>query len=170
MTEFAPPWTYTEIQAFLGLVGHYRQFIKGFACIVQPLQENLSGEGASKKNEQVTLVRNTLGAFKALKKASLGAPVLTFADFSKLFLFKTDASKQGLGPVLSQKQMGGWYHPVAYVSQSLTVHEHKYHSIKHKFLALKWSFAKQFQEYLFWKPFIVKLTTTHSLTSWLHPV
>ena len=29
VTEFTPPQTYTEIWAFLGLVGHYRWFIKG---------------------------------------------------------------------------------------------------------------------------------------------
>ena len=28
--EYAPPQTYTEIRAFLGLVGHYIRFIKGF--------------------------------------------------------------------------------------------------------------------------------------------
>ena len=32
ITECAPPWSYTEMHAFLGLVGHYRRFIKGFAC------------------------------------------------------------------------------------------------------------------------------------------
>ena len=31
IAEYAPPQTYTEIRAFLGLVGHYRCFIKGFA-------------------------------------------------------------------------------------------------------------------------------------------
>ena len=31
IAEYAPPQTYTEIRAFLGLMGHYRQFIKGFA-------------------------------------------------------------------------------------------------------------------------------------------
>ena len=30
ITKYAPPQTYTEIRAFLGLMGHYRQFIKGF--------------------------------------------------------------------------------------------------------------------------------------------
>ena len=30
IAEYAPPQTYTEIRAFLGLVGHYRHFIKGF--------------------------------------------------------------------------------------------------------------------------------------------
>ena len=47
--EFAPSWTYTEIPPFLGLVEHYRQFIKGFAHIAQPLHEHPSGEGASKR-------------------------------------------------------------------------------------------------------------------------
>ena len=31
ITKYAPPQTYTEIRAFLGLVGHYKQFINGFA-------------------------------------------------------------------------------------------------------------------------------------------
>ena len=51
ITEYAPPQTYTEIRAFLGLVGHYRQFIKGFAQIAKPLNEHLAGEGASRKLE-----------------------------------------------------------------------------------------------------------------------
>ena len=33
IAECAPPWTYTEICAFFGLVGHYWQFIIGFAWI-----------------------------------------------------------------------------------------------------------------------------------------
>ena len=45
ITEYTPP------QAFIGLVGHYRQFIKGFAQIAQPLNEHLAGEGASRKLE-----------------------------------------------------------------------------------------------------------------------
>ena len=51
IAEYAPPQTYTEIRAFLGLVGHYRWFIKGFAQIAQPLNEHLAGEGASRKSE-----------------------------------------------------------------------------------------------------------------------
>ena len=51
IAEYAPPKTYTEIRAFLGLVGHYRRFIKGFARIAQPLNEHLAGEGACRKAE-----------------------------------------------------------------------------------------------------------------------
>ena len=58
----------------------------------QPHCEHLSGEGASKKNEQVTLTSDAQAAFEMLKKAYLEAPVLAFADFDKPFLFETDAS------------------------------------------------------------------------------
>ena len=51
IAEYALPQTYTEIRAFLGLVGHYRWFIKGFAQIAQPLNKHLAGEGASRKSE-----------------------------------------------------------------------------------------------------------------------
>ena len=50
------------------------------------------------------LTENMLGAFETLKKACLKALVLAFADFSKPFLLETNASKLGLGAVLSQKQ------------------------------------------------------------------
>ena len=93
-----------NLKAILGFVGHYRLFTKGFIHIAQPLHEHLSAEGVRKKNEQVMLPDNALGAFEMLKKTSLEAPVLAFADFYKPFLLKTDASKQRLGAVLSQKQ------------------------------------------------------------------
>ena len=65
--------------------------------------------------------------------------------------------------MLSPKQTDGQYHPVAYASLSLTVHECNYHSIKQEFLAVKWAIAEQFQEYLLWKPFIVR-TNNNPLT------
>ena len=49
ITKCAPPQTYMEIWAFLGLVGHYQWFIKSFACITQMLNGLLLGEGASRK-------------------------------------------------------------------------------------------------------------------------
>ena len=36
IAEWTPPQTYTKIHALLGLVGHYRRFMKGFACIGHP--------------------------------------------------------------------------------------------------------------------------------------
>ena len=49
------------------------------------------------------------------------------------------------------------------MSQSLTIHEHNYHSTKQEFFALKWAIAEQFQEYMCWKLFVVK-TDNNPLT------
>ena len=141
---------------FFGLVGHFGWLIKRFVKIAQSLHDPLSREGPSKKSEQVTLTEEAHGAFVILKKPCLKAPVLAFADFDKPFLLETDASKLGLGAVLSQKQTDGCYCPVAYASWSVTTHESNYHCTKLGFLALKWVIREQFEVYLLWKPFIVK--------------
>ena len=133
VAEFTLPQTYMEIQAFLDLVGHYWQFIKGFACITQPLLKHILREGASKKSEWVTLTEEAKNAFKTLKKAWVKAPVLAFANFDKPFILENDGRKLGLAAVLSQKQTDGQYHLVAYASWSLTTHEHNYHSMKEEF-------------------------------------
>ena len=78
-----------------------------------------------------------------------------FPDFDKPFLLETDASKEGLGVVLSQKQDDGCYHPVAFGSRTLTPSEQNYHSSKLEFLALKWSVTEHFKEYLAYAPFTV---------------
>ena len=84
--------------------------------IAQPLNKHLAGKGASKKSEQVSLSVEALEAFQTLKQACMNSPVLAFAYYTKDFLLKTDASKEGLGAVLSQKQEDGQFHLVAYGS------------------------------------------------------
>ena len=95
------------MHAFLGIAGDYQQFIKGFAHITQLLNEHLTGEGASRKVEWVSLLQDALKAFNTLKQVCMSAPILDFADYTKEFLLESDASKEGLGEVLSQKQADG---------------------------------------------------------------
>ena len=87
-------------------------------------------------------------AFDRLKAACLQAPILSFPDFNKPFLLETDASRRGLGAVLSQKQADGRYHPITYASCVVNETEQRYHSNKQEFLALKWAVTEQFHEYL----------------------
>ena len=95
------------MKSFVGLVGHYRCFIKGFAKIVAPLYDLTSGDNKDKKSEHVDLSPEAREAFDRLKAACLQAPILSFPDFNKPFLLETDASGRGLGAVLSQKQADG---------------------------------------------------------------
>ena len=103
IAQCPPPETYTKVKSFVGLVGHYRHFIKGFAKIAAPLYDLTSGENKDKKSEHVDLSTEARETFEHLKAACLQAPILAFSDFNKPFLLETDASGRGLGAVLSQK-------------------------------------------------------------------
>ena len=148
IAQCPPPDTYTKVKSFVGLVGHYRHFIKGFAKIAVPLYDITSGDNEDKKWEHVDLSPEALKAFDRLKAACLQAPILAFPDFDQPFLLETDASGRGLGAVLSQKQADGWYHPIAYASHVMNETEQRYHSNKQEFLTLKWVVTEQFHEYL----------------------
>ena len=161
--KMAPPRSYTGIRQFLGATGYFCRFIKGCANIAKLLNDLLSGANSKLKSCFVWLLPAAVVAFQELKLKCMTAPVLTFADFHKPFLLETDASGDGLGAVLSQKQEDGCYHPVAYASLGLKGGELRYHSSKLEFLALKWVITEQFREYLQYQPFHVK-TDNNPLT------
>ena len=146
------PETYMQVCTFCRLAGHYRRFIKGFTNIACPLYDMLEKEV---KMGPVDLPLEAQEAVDVLKGRVQSTPILVFPDFDKPFLLETDAPKEGLGVVLSQKQSDGWYHPVAFGSHSLTLSEKNYHSSMLEFLALKWSIMEHFKEYLAYSPFVV---------------
>ena len=55
IAQCPPPDTYTKVKSFVGLVGHYRHFIKGFTNIAAPLYDLTSGENKDKKSEHLDL-------------------------------------------------------------------------------------------------------------------
>ena len=156
IAAMAPPSTYTGIK-FLGATGWFRKFIKGYSRIAKPLNDLITEDGSKMKNQPVKLSVDALAAFEQLKLKCISAPVLILANFSEPFMLETDASSDGLGAVLSQKAEDGKYHPVAYASRKLKGGEVNYHSSKLEFLALKWAVTNQFQEYLQYLPFKVRM-------------
>ena len=119
ITEMAPPANYTEVRCFLGMTRFFRRFIKNYARIAKPLNDILEGEASKMKSKAVTLAPEALEVFEQLKMCCMTAPVLAFADFEKEFQLETDASSEGLGAVLSQKQPDGKWHPIAFGSCEL---------------------------------------------------
>ena len=113
-------------------------------CAVEGSEDGSSGS-APEAREAVAILKGKVQS----------APVLVFPDFKKPFLLEMDASKEGLGVVLSQKLSDGRYHPIAFGSHSLTPVEKNYHSSKLEFLTLKWSMTEHFKEYLAYAPFVV---------------
>ena len=57
--------------------------------------------------------------FNKLKQLCSQTPILAYAKYKKPFKLHTDASENGLGAVLYQKQDYGMDHVIAYASQTL---------------------------------------------------
>ncbi|XP_073137245.1 uncharacterized protein [Henckelia pumila] len=113
--EWSVPRNASEIRSFLGFVGYYRKFIKGFSSIVVPLT------ALTKKNAKFIWKPECQESFDVLKEALTTAPVLAMPSGEGDFVVYTDASKFGLGVVLMQQDM-----VIAYASRQFKEHEKKY--------------------------------------------
>ena len=94
ITQWPQPITLKQLRDFLGITGYYRRFVKNYGSIAKPLTKLL------KKNSFVWNDSATV-AFNTLKVALTTTPILALLDFSKEFTAKTDASRVGIGVVLT---------------------------------------------------------------------
>ena len=97
---FPTPTSADKVRSFLGLTGYYRQYIRGYANIPQPLTLLL------KKNPKFEWGVEQQNAFELLKEKLTSSPVLIFPDYKQEFILCTDASDVGLGGVLMQERNG----------------------------------------------------------------
>ncbi|KAD3338077.1 hypothetical protein E3N88_33598 [Mikania micrantha] len=100
---------------FLGLAGYYRRFIEGFSKIAQSLTS------LTHKDKKFEWGEKQEAAFHLLKQKLCSAPILSLPDGCEDFVVYCDASKQGLGCVLVQREK-----VIAYASRQLKVHEKNY--------------------------------------------
>ena len=109
------PTTMFEVRSFLGMIGYYRRFIKGFSKIFLPLTR------LTQKNAKFVWNKECHSSFEELKKKLISATVLTIMSSSGGFVVYSDASHQGLGCVLMQHG-----EVVAYASKQLKPYEQNY--------------------------------------------
>ena len=170
--DWKTPQTTKDVRSFLGLASYYRRFVDKFAHIAKPLHNIVSkihnrNPKCQSKNKKIAQTaknsteRQPLGdlwtpacaeAFLKLKIALTTAPVLGYADYSLDFILEVDASKDGLGAVLSQQQAAG-SRVIAYASRALKPAEtteinKNYSSQKLELAAMKWSITDKFRGYL----------------------
>ncbi|GJU69101.1 putative reverse transcriptase domain-containing protein [Tanacetum coccineum] len=113
--NWASPTTPTEICQFLGLAGYYRRFIEGFSKIAKSLTE------LTQKNKKYIWGEDQESAFQLLKQKLFEAPILALPKGNDNFVVYCDASHQGLGAVLMQREK-----VIAYASRQLKPHEENY--------------------------------------------
>jgi hypothetical protein len=154
-----PPDTPQKLSAFLGLVGYYRRYVKGFAALAKPLFDKT--KGVTKKRYPAGTPtalndRETL-AFTAIKKQIARDPILGFPDWTLPFEVHTDACEYGLGATLVQR------HPttnietvIAFASRSLRPGEIAKQLDQHRLeaLAVRWA-VEHFRPYVALTAFIV---------------
>jgi len=146
-----------DVRSFIGLCSYYRKFIPQFATIAAPLHQLQSKTVSFEWSEQAQQ------SFERLQSALISAPVLINPDWNLPFELHTDASKTGLGAVLSQR-INGEERVVAFASKSLNKAQKNYTTSDQECLAIVWG-IRNFRTYLLGRPF--KLYTDHSALQFL---
>ena len=140
--EFPVPTNLKHLRQFLGLTSHYRCFIHNYAKIAHSLCAMI------RKGARYQWTADCEVAFETLKSKLLTPPILAYPDFDKDFVLETDASKHGLGAILSQRQEDNRLHPVAYASRSISASEANYAITNLETLAVVWAIT-HFRYYLY---------------------
>src|SRR6266540_3156136 len=91
------PTTIIGVRAFLEAAGFFKKYIQDFDKIATPLHYITSNKVSSCWTEEME------SAWEVLRYWLTQTPVLRHPDFNKPFILYTDASKEGIGAVLCQK-------------------------------------------------------------------
>ena len=156
-----------EVRQFTSFAGYYRRFVKDFSKISKPLTD-LHPNTSYKNGKKIKTAKpfawgkEQQEAFETLKAALSTPPVLGYADYNLPFEIHTDASHNGLGAVLYQRQKGK-LRPICYASRGLKRSERNYPAFKLEFLALKWAITEKLHDYLYGTKFTV-VTDNNPLT------
>ena len=175
-----PPTTVGEVRKTMGLLGYYRRYIPDFSKQAKPIYDLLSSPENEPTTKTSTKAKRKTQApsrtpvtwspshqerLEILVDKLARPPIMAFPDYEKPFVVHTDASQDGLGAVLYQRQEGK-LRVIAYASRTLSPAERNYHlhSGKLEFLALKWAVCDKFRDYLYYAPSFVVYTDNNPLT------
>jgi hypothetical protein len=153
--DYPLPVSIKDIRSFIGLASYYRRFVPNFAKIARPLHEQLKSTKRISWNDEAT------SAFYKLKTLLTSEPILTKPDFTKEFFVVTDASIDGIGAILTQKDDEDREHPIVYSSRALQGSEKNYGVSKLELLAVVWA-LQLYRPYLLGSHFQVTVISDHS--------
>jgi hypothetical protein len=106
--EWPTPKDVSDIRSFMGLVGYYRRFIKGFSKIVCPIN------ALQKKRIKFIWTSKCEEIFQELKYLLIYETMINIVDPDNYFLMCTYACKEGIRGVLMQEG-----HVIFYTSRKL---------------------------------------------------
>uniref|UniRef100_A0A3B5Q730 Gypsy retrotransposon integrase-like protein 1 n=1 Tax=Xiphophorus maculatus TaxID=8083 RepID=A0A3B5Q730_XIPMA len=184
------PTTVGDLRKMLGFLSYYRTYIPNFSRIAKPLYQLLASppenqpenppSGKQKDRRNINTARNKGNlpsntpihwtqnhqeTINTLIDKLTEPPILGYPDLTQPFILHVDASQEGLGAVLYQRQNNKMV-VIGYGSRTLTPPEKNYHmhSGKLEFLALKWAICERFRDYLYHAPHFTVYTDNNPLT------
>ena len=140
----------------MGLAGFYRRFIQGYATIVAPMVKGTTIEPFQWSTQAHM-------AFNTLKQALSMTSVLALPDFKLPFTVETDASRVGMGVLLSQQG-----HPISFFSKPFSPKLMRASTYVWELAAITTA-VKKWQQYLLKHHFTI-VTDHHSLKELLNQV
>jgi RNase H-like domain found in reverse transcriptase/Reverse transcriptase (RNA-dependent DNA polymerase) len=154
VVDFPIPKNRTDVRAFMGLAGYYRNFVKHFSLHADKINKTLR-----KANNPFVFNKEAEQAFQFVKTCLTQAPCLRRPDLKKDFSIHTDACSTGFGAILSQVNSRGENVVISYASRATNDSEKTYGATDLELRAVVWA-LKHFKQYLLGREF--KLYTDHS--------
>ena len=91
--------TDTQLMSFLGFANYYREFVKGYADEIYPMQQLMRNKG-----RKFTWTDQANVSFQNIKRELCEAPVLGMPTERGMFELDTDASVDAISGILHQEQ------------------------------------------------------------------
>jgi len=128
--DWPTPKKVKSVQKFLGLANYYRQFIKDFAKVVQPLHVLV------RKAEKWRWKKEQKKMFQMLKQPFTQELILVISNLDQEIRVEVDVSNYATRDVLSVKQENGSWRLVAFIFKSLNLTKCNYEIHDKEMLAI----------------------------------
>ena len=146
------PQNVKQLEAFIGKVNYYGNFIENFSTKCKVLntlrQANVDWHWTTQCQQ----------AFESLLNEISSATILVHFDQKLPLILSTDASQYGIGAVLAHRYSDNSERPIAHASRTLTKAEQNYSQIEKEALSIVYG-IKKFHQYLAGRRF--ELVTDH---------
>jgi len=146
-----------DVRAFFGLASYYREFVKNFASIAEPLS------ALTKKGVRFSWSPEAQQAFERLKCALTETVTLAYPQPNQIFIIDTDASDVAVGAILST-MVDGVERPIAFFSCIMNSSQRNYCPTRRELLAVI-AGLQHFRHYLVGASVILR--TDHYSLKWL---